>query len=74
MTEVAQIKKEARPITKKVMANWFTIVKLSGPPRQIIPRNRVAQRNIIVKNNRSAIYCIFFMVSTAGVAPATSSL
>ena len=71
---VIQIRNEANPTTKKVKVSWLSTPKLSGPPRQIIPKNKVAQRTIIVKNNLRVIYCIFFIVSAGGVAPPTLGL
>ena len=71
----AQTRKEARPTTKKVIANWFITSKLSGPPlRHTIVKNVLAQSTIIVKNSLNVMYCNFFIVSAGGIEPPTLGL
>jgi len=53
---VIQIRNEPKPKTKEVKVNFDMISKLSGPPRQIINKNKPAQRIIQARNILSVIF------------------
>ena len=74
MIVTSQTKKDASPTTNDVKVILFITPKESGPPRQIIDKNIPAVTNIKTRNTLNVIYCIFFIVSMAGFAPATFSL
>lgn len=48
-----QNKNEAKPMTKQVKVSLFMTPKLSGPPRHIIYKNKLAHETISIRKIRS---------------------